>query len=407
RSRQNRVHILQGHRLARRSLCRRFELVHDHLQFSARRFRNFVESRLDLVSAAACASLCIRPRRKRQPRAACDQFVNQFDHGLRVHALPRHATHHSCRSFCLGQLSGPLRRIPHDSLLRLNDPCRQHRRQNCRPNPQNPRFAVRCHVAPCLCFSFAANSSNVPLVLCSGAACSASCTGTACASASGARAVRRATAEFLPQATLRSPFDSEQPSVGLRRAFDDWRSVFRPSPSSRCLVPSHSLRHVTFAFSALFAFGPVVPAQDAPAKNPPKEPSQKEQTKQRKKARKELTFDFTEFIQEDAKYIILKEELDAFKRLSTNEEREAFIEIFWQRRNPNPDSTVNEFREEHYRRIAYANEHFASGIPGWKTDRGHIYIVWGPPDEIDSHPTGGTYDRPAYEGGGSTTTYPW
>ncbi|HJZ62939.1 MAG TPA: GWxTD domain-containing protein [Candidatus Acidoferrum sp.] len=172
-------------------------------------------------------------------------------------------------------------------------------------------------------------------------------------------------------------------------------------------MPSHSLRHVTFAFSALFAFGPVVPAQDAPAKNPPKEPSQKEQTKQRKKARKELTFDFTEFIQEDAKYIILKEELDAFKRLSTNEEREAFIEIFWQRRNPNPDSTVNEFREEHYRRIAYANEHFASGIPGWKTDRGHIYIVWGPPDEIDSHPTGGTYDRPAYEGGGSTTTYPW
>ena len=102
-------------------------------------------------------------------------------------------------------------------------------------------------------------------------------------------------------------------------------------------MPSHSLRHVTFAFSALFAFGPVVPAQDAPAKNPPKEPSQKEQTKQRKKARKELTFDFTEFIQEDAKYIILKEELDAFKRLSTNEEREAFIEIFWQRRNPNPD----------------------------------------------------------------------
>ncbi len=76
-------------------------------------------------------------------------------------------------------------------------------------------------------------------------------------------------------------------------------------------------------------------------------------------------------------YIISDEERKAFKNLSNDEEREAFIEQFWLRRNPNPDSPDNEFREEHYRRIAYANEHYAAGKPGWKTDRGHIYIcLW-------------------------------
>ena len=106
-------------------------------------------------------------------------------------------------------------------------------------------------------------------------------------------------------------------------------------------------------------------------------------------------------------YIISPEERHSFLHLATNEEREQFIEAFWQRRNPDPDSPENTFKEEHYRRIAYANEHFASGIPGWKTDRGKIYIMWGPPDEVDSHPTGGNWDRPADQGGGSTTTYPW
>ena len=99
-------------------------------------------------------------------------------------------------------------------------------------------------------------------------------------------------------------------------------------------------------------------------------------------------------------YIITDEERQAFKRLQTDEEREQFIEQFWLRRDPTPDTVENEFKEEHYRRIAYANEHFASGIPGWKTDRGRIYIVFGPPDEIDSHPSGGTYERPIEEGGG-------
>ena len=93
-------------------------------------------------------------------------------------------------------------------------------------------------------------------------------------------------------------------------------------------------------------------------------------------------------------YIITDEERQAFKRLTTDEEREQFIEQFWLRRDPTPDTAENEFKEEHYRRIAYANEHYASGIPGWKTDRGRIYITFGPPDEIESHPSGGSYERP-------------
>ena len=108
---------------------------------------------------------------------------------------------------------------------------------------------------------------------------------------------------------------------------------------------------------------------------------------------------------EEVPYIITDEEKAVYHRLATNEEREQFIEEFWRRRNPDPESAENTAREEHYRRIAYANEHFSSGIPGWKTDRGHIYILWGPPDEIDSHAAGSTYDRPPQQGGGSTTVY--
>ncbi len=110
---------------------------------------------------------------------------------------------------------------------------------------------------------------------------------------------------------------------------------------------------------------------------------------------------------EDVAYIITDEERKAFKRLNTDEEREQFIEQFWLRRDPTPDTVENEYKEEHYRRIAYANEHYASGIPGWKTDRGRIYIMYGPPDEIESHPSGGSYERPAEEGGGETSTYPF
>ena len=121
----------------------------------------------------------------------------------------------------------------------------------------------------------------------------------------------------------------------------------------------------------------------------------------------ELKTAYKKWLNEDVPYIITKEEKKAFMALQTDEERENFIENFWRRRDPNPDTEENEFREQYYERIAYANEHFTSGIPGWKTDRGRIYITWGKPDEIESHPSGGTYDRPSYEGGGSTTTYPF
>lgn len=133
----------------------------------------------------------------------------------------------------------------------------------------------------------------------------------------------------------------------------------------------------------------------------------KEQKQKMRKTLKELATPYKTWLDEDVVYIISPEEHQAFLQLETNEEREQFIEAFWQRRSSNPDLPDNDFKEEHYRRIAYSNEHFASGIPGWRTDRGRIYIIWGKPDEIESHPTGGTYDRPMDEGGGSTTTYPW
>jgi GWxTD domain-containing protein len=122
---------------------------------------------------------------------------------------------------------------------------------------------------------------------------------------------------------------------------------------------------------------------------------------------KEINKAYKRWLSEDVAYIITKEERRAFNALQTDEERENFIENFWRRRDPNPDTEENEYREEYYERIAYANEHFTSGIPGWKTDRGRTYIAWGKPDSVESRPAGGSYDRPAWEGGGSTTTYPF
>lgn len=121
----------------------------------------------------------------------------------------------------------------------------------------------------------------------------------------------------------------------------------------------------------------------------------------------ELKKAYKDWLDKDVAYIITDEERKAFKKLETDDERERFIEEFWRRRDPDPDTDENEFREEYYERIAYANEHYASGIPGWKTDRGRIYITWGKPDEVESHPSGGSYQRDASEGGGSTSTYPF
>jgi GWxTD domain-containing protein len=138
-----------------------------------------------------------------------------------------------------------------------------------------------------------------------------------------------------------------------------------------------------------------------------RERSDKDKIVAQKALRQELKGAYKTWLEQDVTYIISDDERKGFKALSNDEERDAFIEQFWLRRNPDPDSPENAFREEHYRRIAYANEHFAAGRPGWRTDRGRIYIIWGPPDSIDAHATGGGYNRPMEEGGGYTVTYPF
>jgi len=148
-------------------------------------------------------------------------------------------------------------------------------------------------------------------------------------------------------------------------------------------------------------------------KKPRKEVEEKkeltpEERKQRLKAYKEeVGKSYHTWLDQDVRYIISPEEEQAFKLLGTDDERDQFIEQFWLRRDPTPDTEENEFREEHYRRIQYANEHFAAGVAGWRTDRGRIYIVWGPPDEIESHASGGTYQREMSEGGGTSSSYPF
>ncbi len=149
------------------------------------------------------------------------------------------------------------------------------------------------------------------------------------------------------------------------------------------------------------------PAGDS-AQDPLNRPlSDKQRRDQQKDLKTELKGSYKKWLDEDVRWIITDQEEKAFKSLGNDEERESFIENFWLRRNPNPESPENEFREEHYRRIAYADEHYAAGKPGWKTDRGHIYIAYGKPDSIDSHPSGGTYERPMEEGGGETSTFPF
>ncbi len=147
-----------------------------------------------------------------------------------------------------------------------------------------------------------------------------------------------------------------------------------------------------------------VPAGLAQKKNSEKTQDPSEKTRN---VKPELNKAYKDWLEKDVAYIITDEERKAFKKLQTDDERERFIEEFWRRRDPDPDTDENEYREEYYERIAYANEHFASGIPGWKTDRGRIYIMWGKPDETESHPSGGAYNRESYEGGGSTSTYPF
>src|SRR6201993_1303752 len=152
-------------------------------------------------------------------------------------------------------------------------------------------------------------------------------------------------------------------------------------------------RTTVLSLFSLVIIAPPLPAQDARDPKAPPVPQKldKEQKRKIKKSLKELDTPYKQWLNEDVIYIISPEERQAFLQLDTNEEREQFIEQFWLRRSSNPDLPENDFKEEHYRRIAYANEHFASGIPGWRTDRGRIYIIWGPAGGGNLQATGGAY----------------
>ena len=174
-----------------------------------------------------------------------------------------------------------------------------------------------------------------------------------------------------------------------------------PLTGEVAVMPKTISRLLFLAAIALLTTGAWAQPPDKGPK-PSTDPSQKV-----RKVGVELKDAYKKWLENDVAYIITSEERKAFKALQTDEERENFIENFWRRRDPDPDTEENEFRDQYYERIAYANEHYASGIPGWKTDRGRTYITWGKPDEVESHPTGGAYNRPDYEGGGETTTYPF
>jgi GWxTD domain-containing protein len=191
---------------------------------------------------------------------------------------------------------------------------------------------------------------------------------------------------------------------------------------SRQLLPVAMPLMVATLFAAvsvprpMFAQDSQTPTSDGVTQAPPTEEkpdplkrrlTDKEKIQQQKAIRGELHGIYKKWVDEDVHWIITDQELQAFKGLSNDEERDTFIENFWRRRNPNPDSPENEYKDEYYARIAYANEHFAAGKPGWRTDRGHIYIAFGKPDSIDSHPSGGSYERPQEEGGGETSTFPF
>ncbi len=127
----------------------------------------------------------------------------------------------------------------------------------------------------------------------------------------------------------------------------------------------------------------------APKTDDQSKPEEKPKQKKNKNNSDQVQY-YKKWLDEDVQYIISEEERSVFKSLKNDEERDSFIEQFWARRNPNPRSGDNTFKEEHYRRIAYANEHFASGIPGWKTDRGRTYIIFGPPDALTDSASSGS-----------------
>ena len=177
--------------------------------------------------------------------------------------------------------------------------------------------------------------------------------------------------------------------------------------ATRVLLAGSIIGLVSVAFSIRAADAAQSSSSSSQRETVAKPLSDREKRARDERRRRELESPYKKWLDVDVMYIISPEERDTFKNFSTDDERENSIEQFWLRRDPTPDSVENEFKEEHYRRIAFANDRYASGIPGWKTDRGRIYITFGPPDENDSHPSGGTYNRPYDEGGGTTSTYPF
>lgn len=147
----------------------------------------------------------------------------------------------------------------------------------------------------------------------------------------------------------------------------------------------------------LVSFSTLTISAQQPKRNPDEQP---------RKVKRELKKAYVDWIN-DVDLILTQSERDAWKKLDTDDEREKFIEEVWRSRDPDPDTEENEFKEQFYERVAYANTHFSSGKAGRFTDRGRIYIKFGKPDAVESHPAGGHYERPWSEGGGSTSTYPF
>ncbi len=93
--------------------------------------------------------------------------------------------------------------------------------------------------------------------------------------------------------------------------------------------------------------------------------------------------DYQLWLSEEVPYLLSARERDSFSALQSDQERNRFIEQFWKRRDPDPSTAVNEFRQEHFRRVRHANQRFdREGKPGWKTERGRAYIIHGPPDQV-------------------------
>ena len=185
------------------------------------------------------------------------------------------------------------------------------------------------------------------------------------------------------------------------------RLLAQPEGPRAALTPVLSAAILAVSAAVVLAAWQTTAPARPPAPPAPPAPMRLAQVQKRGPAPEVRATPYTKWLTEDVAYIITNEERAAFKNLKSDAERLHFIEQFWLRRDPTPGTVENEFKEEHYRRIAYANEHFAAYVPGWKTDRGRIYITYGPPDQKEVHPSGGTYTRPASEGGGVITAVPF